>query len=198
MDKCESVLIANNCFDTIIGSDRTAVDIHLCGPLIAPIHALVNICWGNFKLRVFKKNRKITKNIDLDEVHLEQLAKTHVTYVNGDDVKTKIKLNHGDRIIFGLGGSNYFRFNNPTKLQQKLIGGNLKNEFKDYQYAKDELQNKQIEAPKELYENELKKCKQESDLKIKTVCHSYEQNIEKIVKLSIIDVLSEIFFFHIK
>jgi kinesin family protein 14 len=122
---------------------------------------------------------KITRNITTNEVYIEQLDKTHVTYTNGEKLIDKKLLNHGDRIIFGLGGSHYFRFNNPSTKQTKTA--NSKNEFKDYQFAKNELEDKQSETLKEIYELELNKCKQDGDLKLKKMCDAYEENLEKIV-----------------
>jgi hypothetical protein len=42
-DRCQSMLIADNCYDTIVGSDHTVADINLRGALIAPIHACVYV-----------------------------------------------------------------------------------------------------------------------------------------------------------
>ncbi len=54
-------------------------------------------------------------------------------------------------------------------------------EFKDYQFAKTEMENKQNYIIKLNYENELSKHKEESIVKIQKLQDSYQQNIDKIV-----------------
>lgn len=79
---------------TVVGSDKSRVNIVLTGPLIAHVHA-----------RLFRKS-----TADRTECfYVEQLDETHVTYLNGEVVENKQPhaLNHGDRIIFG--GSHFFR-----------------------------------------------------------------------------------------
>lgn len=74
---------------TRLGSDRAQVNIHLTGPLIAPVHA-----------RLYRTGT---------EFFVEQLDDTYVTYVNGEVIENRQPhpLAHGDRIIFG--GSHFFR-----------------------------------------------------------------------------------------
>ena len=167
--------------ETWIGSDRQLAHIYLSGPLIAPVHA-----------KIIKEN---------DELYLEQLDKNYVTYVNGELINDERKLlNHSDRIIFG--GSHFFRFNYPTmrtnstssSTSSSSSGNTITNgtmggggglvgatEFKDYLFAKNEIENKQNQLLQEKYESELNKYKQDGDLKIKELKSIYEQNIEKIV-----------------
>jgi kinesin family protein 14 len=107
-----------------------------------------------------------------------------VTYLNGEVIdfkKNNRKLFHGDRIIFG--GSHFFRFNNPlsNNSSKQSVSGNLNDNFKDYQFAKNEIERKQNEIIESKLSEALKKCKQDGDLKIKELEKKYEMNIENIV-----------------
>ena len=86
---------------TIIGNDKSKVDIHLTGALLAAQHA------------------KIDKN-ENNHFFIEQLDANYLTYVNGDVLNNNqpVRLGHGDRIIFG--GSHFFRFNNPSANTEKM------------------------------------------------------------------------------
>ena len=157
---------------TLVGSDKNLVNIHLTGPLIASVHC-----------RIICKCENTLMNY-----YIEQMDKNYVTYLNGEviDGNKKIfkQLFHGDRIIFG--GSHFFRFNNP--LSNNLINNskqtmntNLNDNFKDYQFAKNEIERKQNEIIESKLSEALSKCKQDGDLKIKELEKKYEKNIENIV-----------------
>jgi kinesin family protein 14 len=159
---------------TIIGSDKARVDIHLSGALLSGQHA------------------KITKNNASNEHFIEQLDESYLTFVNGDVLnhRQKVRLMHGDRIIFG--GSHFFRFNNPLSIAEKPGSGNKKggitvtsmdssNQFKDYQFAKNEIERKQNEIMQAKLSEAVSKCKQDGDLRLVEITREYEKNIEKIV-----------------
>lgn len=172
------IYLLNEKIETLIGSDKNLVNILLTGALIASVHA------------------KIYKPVQLDgstesnfNYFIEQVGEKDVTYLNGEKIvnKQKYQLNHGDRIIFG--GSHYFRFNNPKSLQlnkqQNLSKqGVIGEKFKDYQFAKNEIDKKQNELIKEKDNRVLDECKRDSDLKIKELKQQYERNIESIVRFA--------------
>jgi kinesin family member 14 len=149
---------------TLIGSDKNSVDIHLTGPLIASIHC------------------KIYKTAD-GIYYIEQIDNNYVTYLNGEVInESKRQLNHCDRII--IGGSHFFRFNNPAtvnKQARSITGVSDTAQFKDYQFAKNEIEKKQNELIQEKLQEALSKCKQDGDMRIKELKQKYEQNIESIV-----------------
>ena len=158
---------------TFIGSDKAKVHIHLTGALIAPVHSKI-IC----------KRRKSED----EKFYIEKVDGNYVTYINGEDALERRELFHGDRIIFG--GSHYFRFNNPkSKLNNSqnnstnnsLSGGVI--EFKDYQFAKNEIERKQNELMEKKVSEELEKCKRDGDNRIKELKMIYERDIESIVNL---------------
>ena len=62
------------------------------------------------------------------------------------------------------------------------LTGNL--EFKDYQFAKTEMENKQNYLLQLKFENELNKHKEDGMIKIKELRDKYEENMEKIVSLN--------------
>ncbi len=166
---------------TIIGSDKAKVDIHLSGALLAGQHA------------------HITKNSN-NEHFIEQLDQNYLTYVNGDVLNPgqNIKLMHGDRIIFG--GSHFFRFNNPSSIEKTsknnsgiMVTSLDMNQFKDYQFAKNEIERKQNEIMQAKLNEAVNKCKQDGDLKLVEITREYEKNIEKIVIL--ITINSQDFLF---
>ena len=114
------------------------------------------------------------------------MDKSYMTYVNGEVIEpgNAVKLNHGDRIIFG--GSHFFRFNNPQSNKQanRSAPGQVdSNQFKDYQFAKNEIEKKQNELIQEKLNEALDKCKQDGDLKIQELREAYEKNLELVVKL---------------
>ena len=119
--------------ETLVGSEKSAVNIHLTGPLIAPVHS------------------KIGKRSDESSYFIQNLDKNYVTYLNGEVIEheKEISLSHGDRIIFG--GSHFFRFNNPASSRAKsgAIASVDANNFKDYQFAKNEIDKKQNELIQE-------------------------------------------------
>ena len=141
--------------NTTIGGDKNMVDINLTGPLIGSIHS------------------KILCN-SAGEYFIEQLDKNCVTYLNGEviEVEKQYQLNHCDIIIFG--GSHFFRFNNPSRMTNKT------NQFKDYQFAKAELERKQNELIQKKVNEALNKYKQDDDLKMKELKQKYEKNLELI------------------
>jgi kinesin family protein 14 len=156
-EKLIYLLKALNDEETLIGSDNDQVNIHLTGTLIAPIHA------------------KITKRSD--NYYIKQVDFNHVTYLNGEVINNhdELQLNHGDRIIFG--GSHYFRFNNPLNKQQSA---NTINHFKDYQFARNEIEQKQNELTQRRLDEEMWKHKMDSDLKLNELKEIYEKKIESI------------------
>jgi kinesin family member 14 len=169
---------------TLVGSDKNLVNIHLTGPLIASVHC-----------RIICKSENALMNY-----YIEQMDKNYVTYLNGEviDGNKKIfrQLFHGDRIIFG--GSHFFRFNNP--LSNNLINNskqtmntNLNDNFKDYQFAKNEIERKQNEIIESKLSEALSKCKQDGDLKIKELEKKYEKNIENIVSKKKIKYIPQIY-----
>ena len=87
--------------ETLIGSDTDKVSIQLTGSLIAPVHVKITKRSDNYYI----------KPVDFN---------LHVLYLNGKVINNhdELRLNHGDRIIFG--DSRYFRFNNPLNKQQSL------------------------------------------------------------------------------
>lgn len=146
--------------ETLVGSDKTLVNIHLTGPLIAPLHCKIINQQANY--------------------HIEQLDSNYVTYLNGEVIDcSQRQLFHGDRII--IGGSHFFRFNNPASNTLKKI--NNINDFKDYQFANNEIERKQNEIITSKLSEALNKCKRDGDLKIKELEKKYERNIETIVSV---------------
>ena len=100
-----------------------------------------------------------------------------MTYLNGEVIDHKNnnrKLYHGDRIIFG--GSHFFRFNNPVSnnSSKQSANLNLNDNFKDYHFAKNEIERKQNEIIESKLSEALKKCKQDGDLKIRELEKKYE------------------------
>ncbi|CAF0703833.1 unnamed protein product [Brachionus calyciflorus] len=157
--------------ETLIGSDRNLVNIHLSGALIS------------------EKHSKILSEMDGDSevFYLVQLDEHYVTYLNGEVISNgqKYLLNHGDRIIFG--GSHFFRFNNPKmmmKQQQNSSANSSMNnsnfEFKDYQFAKNEIERKQNELIQKKLNEVLTQCQRDGDMKIKELKQQYEKNLESI------------------
>jgi kinesin family protein 14 len=162
----------DNSLETLIGSDKNLVNIHLSGALIAPSHAKI-----------------IKESNDQDLAYfIEQLDENYLTYLNGDvlNSKERYKLTHGDRIIFG--GSHFFRFNNPLSIKNKnstILSNNgnlaIMDQFKDYQFAKNEIERKQNEIIQKKLNEALDKCKEDGDLKLRELKQEYEKNIELIV-----------------
>ena len=79
-----------------------------------------------------------------------------------------VSLKTGDRVIFG--NSHVFRFNNPAsnkQQQQQQTSINItnslidNNQFKDYQFAKNEIERKQNELIQEKLNEALNKCKKD-------------------------------------
>ena len=152
---------------TLVGSDKSQVNIHLTGALIAPLHCKI---YG----------RK--KEFDRLAFFIEQVDTSYVTYVNGEVIDSSEKeMFHGDRIIFG--GSHFFRFNNP-KSKLNLINGNATAEikFKDYQFAKNEIEKKQNELMEKKLSKEIEKYKKDQDNRIRELKMIYEKEKESIVR----------------
>ncbi len=157
--------------ETLVGSDKNLVNIHLTGPLIAQVHS------------------KIWKKHDDNNYYIQHTDKNYVTYLNGEVVEQgkEMKLSHGDRIIFG--GSHFFRFNNPANNKQHQQQTSINttnsamdnNQFKDYQFAKNEIERKQNELIQEKLNEALNKCKKDGDLKMQELKEAYEKNLESIV-----------------
>ena len=154
--------------ETLVGSDKNLVNIHLTGPLIAQVHS-----------KIWKKHQD-------NNYYIQHMDKNYVTYLNGEVIEQgkEIKLNHGDRIIFG--GSHFFRFNNPSSNKQqtainKSASSSDNNQFKDYQFAKNEIERKQNELIQEKLNDALNKCKKDGDLKMQELKEAYEKNLESIV-----------------
>lgn len=170
------IYILSKSDSTLVGSDKHSVNIHICGPLIAPIHA-----------RIYKNSA--------DEVYyLEQMDENYVTYLNGELVNNRQEygLNHGDRIIFG--GSHFFRFNNPRSMVKDSRSSSISsitstssaadsNQFKDYQFAKNEIERKQNELIQAKLNEALNKCKQDGDLKLKELELQYKKDIQTYVSI---------------
>jgi kinesin family member 14 len=152
--------------ETLVGSDKNMVNIHLTGPLIAQIHS-----------KIWKKHQD-------NNYYIEHCDKNYVTYLNGEVIEQRkeMRLNHGDRIIFG--GSHFFRFNNPASNKQtanKSASAPDNNHFKDYQFAKNEIERKQNELIQEKLNEALSKCKKDGDLKMQELKEAYEKDLELIV-----------------
>jgi len=153
--------------ETLVGSDKNMVNIHLTGPLIAQIHS-----------KIWKKHQD-------NNYYIEQCDKNYVTYLNGEVIEQgkEMRLNHGDRIIFG--GSHFFRFNNPAASNKQTTNKSASapdnNHFKDYQFAKNEIERKQNELIQEKLNEALSKCKKDGDLKMQELKEAYEKDLELIV-----------------
>ena len=146
---------------TLVGSDKNEANIHLTGPLIAAVHC-----------KLWKK--------ESGECFIQHLDNNYVTYLNGEVIADgrEYELGHGDRIIFG--GSHFFRFNNPSKKWSSNQMSSVDTQFKDYQFAKNEIERKQNELMQEKLDEALDKCKQDGDAKLNELRQKYEQNIELI------------------
>ena len=70
---------------------------------------------------------------------------------------------------------------------------NLNDNFKDYQFAKNEIERKQNEIIESKLSEALSKCKQDGDLKIKELEKKYEKNIENIVSKKKIKYIPQIY-----
>ena len=142
---------------TLIGSDKSLVNIHLTGPLIASIHCKIWMASDS------------TETYYLEQIDTSLDTKT---FLNGEriDPSNQRQLNHGDRIV--IGGSHYFRFNNPLAVsnKQQSMGDN---QFKDYLFAKNEIEFKQNEI--------IEKIKQDSDMKLEELKLNYEKDIQNMV-----------------
>jgi kinesin family protein 14 len=111
--------------------------------------------------------------------------------VNGDvlNFNQSVKLMHGDRIIFG--GSHFFRFNNPLSIDKAEGAANEsafssldKNNFKDYQFAKNEIERKQNEIMQAKLKEVVSECKKDNEIKLDELKRQYEKNIEQIVNFT--------------
>lgn len=162
--------------ETLIGSDKNLVNIHLSGALIAAKHC-----------RILSVNES-----DSESFYLEQLDENYETFLNGEVIKNSQRylLNHGDRII--VGGSHFFRFNNPKMAKSSTSANSSINsnfEFKDYQFAKNEVERKQNELMQKKLNEVLNECKRDGDLKIKELTQQYEKNIQSIVSFFFLNQL---------
>lgn len=101
----------------------------------------------------------------------------------------------------------FLRFNNPKSISKQSKSqptssaadnsGNLAGvgiEFKDYQFAKNEIERKQNEIIQARLNEALSKCKQDGDQKLKQLEQQYQKDIQAYVTKK----LSLCFFFLLK
>lgn len=180
-------LLKSDANTTLIGSDKPRADIHLSSALVATQHARI---------------LKVDEADGEESYYIEHLDENYVTYLNGDMLlaNTKYKLTHGDRIIFG--GSMFFRFNNPSAKNASANGANGATggqQFKDYQFAKNEIERKQNELIQKRLEEAVSKCKEDGEEKLKQLKQEYEkvksdlerEKIERKIELQKIKIQSQ-------
>lgn len=126
----------------------------------APLHC---------KITNAKNEISLLTNYFIEQIDTNSDTKT---FVNGHRIEpnVSIQLQHGNCIV--IGGSHYFRFNNPVSKQGgSSVGDNI--QIKDYQFAKNEIE--------QCHEKELmEKIKNENDLKLQELKDKYEKNIESM------------------
>ncbi|RMZ99337.1 kinesin KIF14 [Brachionus plicatilis] len=164
-------VLKNDNAETVIGSDRNLVNIHLTGALIAAKHCAI---------------LSVSEHDD-HNFYLQQTDESYETFLNGELIKSgqRYLLSHGDRII--VGGSHFFRFNNPKMAKGCGSANSSMNsnfEFKDYQFAKNEVERKQNELMQKKLNEVVNECKRDGDMKIKELTQQYEKNIQSIKNLS--------------
>lgn len=153
--------IKDTCEPILIGSDKKLANIHLANiVLIAPIHCQITQL----------KNPET----QLNDYFIEQVddnADTK-TFLNGERIEAHKQrpLQHGNCIV--IGGSHYFRFHNPVS-KKGTSGENQK--FKDYQFAKEEIERCQVE--------EIRKA---NELKMQELQRTHQMDIQLMVSCQVL------------
>uniref|UniRef100_A0ABD2W0C7 Kinesin motor domain-containing protein n=1 Tax=Trichogramma kaykai TaxID=54128 RepID=A0ABD2W0C7_9HYME len=145
------------------GTPAKQLDIVLDGPLVKQLHCTIE-----------NKHGKLTFYPEKDGDN----------YVNGELVKGRVRLKHGDRLV--IGGNHYFKVSNPEE-QKDFKGSQDSITPIDFDYAyqevlqiQEEKLRAELEESKQKAMKELENAKREVEMQLDSQKLQYEKEIEKL------------------